>query len=369
MKTKISINYKNDSSFLRIPHFNAFSFKKSLTALLILLVFSCQSIYTGGYKKPSLVDKKISRQTKLLRKKLFLISKKGFAIGHQDCTSYGIGWKKSDYPDTNKSDVFDMVEDNPSVYGFDIGKIEHGQDSNIDGVPFNLMRNLIIDAHKNGGIITVSWHLDNPTSGGDSWDTIPTVSNILKGGKYRAKYESWIERAATFFKSLKLENKEIPIIFRPFHEMNGSWFWWGDGHCTTTEYKLLWHQTVKLLRDKHKLHNILYTYSPNKLNPEDNYMDYYPGDEYVDILGLDIYDFNDKEDYMNSVVKDLALVKSIATQKEKLYAFTETGLEKVTTKNWFTEVLYPSIKDSGISWVLFWRNKDTTHHYLSLIHI
>lgn len=338
--------------------------KKIIPILLVFTILSCKSIYTDGYKKPSLVDKKISKSSKLLRKKLFVIAKNGFAIGHQDATSYGVGWKKSDYLTENKSDIFDMIGDQPSVYGFDIGKIENGSDLNIDGVPFDLMRKLIIDAHKNGGIITISWHLDNPTSGGDSWDPTSSVANILEGGKHRDKYELWVEKVATFFKSLKLENKEVPIIFRPFHEMNGSWFWWGKGNCSATDYKKLWHQTVELLKDKYKVHNVLYTYSPNKLNPDDNYMDYYPGDDYVDILGSDIYDFNNSEEYMDAVIKDLALVKSIATKKDKLFAFTETGLEKVTTNKWFTEVLYPSIKDSGISWVLLWRNYTTTHHYI-----
>ncbi|WP_037348934.1 glycoside hydrolase family 26 protein [Sediminibacter sp. Hel_I_10] len=338
--------------------------KKTIALLTVLILVSCQSLYTGGYKKPSLVDKKISKSSKLLRKRLFSISKKGFAIGHQDCTSYGIGWKNSEYQNITKCDVYDMVEKYPAVYGFDIGKIENGQDNNIDGVPFSEMKDLIIDAHQNGGIVTVSWHPDNPTTGGNSWDQTPTVANILKGGTHREKYEKWIERVASFFKSLRNDNKEIPIIFRPFHEMNGSWFWWGKGNCSSTEYKLLWHQTIQLLRDKHKVHNVLYTYSPNKLNPEDDYMEYYPGDLYVDILGSDIYDFENTREYISAVKNDLNLVKTIANKREKLFAFTETGLEKVTTENWFTEVLYPSIKDSGISWVLLWRNHDTTHHYM-----
>ncbi|WP_179318106.1 glycoside hydrolase family 26 protein [Winogradskyella helgolandensis] len=339
-------------------------FKKIIPILLVFTMFSCKSIYTSDYKKPTLVDNKISESSKLLRKKLFLISKEGFAIGHQDCTSYGMGWKKSDYLDVEKSDVFDMIEDQPSVYGFDIGWIEHASDVNLDGVPFDLMRNLMIDAHRKGGIITVSWHLDNPTSGGNSWDATPSVANILEGGIHREKYELWVGRVASFFKSLKYNDTEVPIIFRPFHEMNGSWFWWGKDNCSVTDYKKLWHQTVELLRDKHNVNNLLYTYSPNKLNPDDNYMTYYPGDDFVDILGSDIYDFNNTEEYVNSVVNDLAIVKSIATEKGKLFAFTETGLEKIPTNNWFTEVLYPAIKDSGISWILFWRNHDKNHHYM-----
>ena len=93
-------------------------------------------------------------------------------------------------------------------------------------------------------------------------------------------------------------------------------------------------------------------------------MKYYPGDNYVDILGIDIYDFNNQEDYIQSVVNDLNVVRSIATERNKLYAFTETGLEKIPNQKWFTEVLYPNIENSGISWILFWRNARVDHHYL-----
>ena len=57
-------------------------------------------------------------------------------------------------------------------------------------------------------------------------------------------------------------------------------------------------------------------------------------------------------------------MKQIATAKNKLFAFTETGLETISTQNWYSEVLYPKIENSGIAWILFWRNHKTTHHYM-----
>lgn len=335
-----------------------------LLSVIFSAVSSCKSIYNADYEKPELVDKKLSKSTKILHKKLFFSSKKGIAIGHQDATSYGLGWKHDQNPEIIKSDVKKVTGDFPAVFGFDIGHLELGHKYNLDSVPFDTMRELIIDAYKKGGIITISWHLDNPTSNGNSWDKTPAVQDIIEGGKYHNKYKLWVERVAIFIKSLKYKGKKVPIIFRPFHEMNGHWFWWGEGNCTSDDYIKLWRQTVKLLRDKHKLHNLLYAYSPNKLNTNDVYLKYYPGDDYVDLLGIDIYDFINSEDYIKSVVNDLNLVKNIASQKKKLYAFTETGLEAIPTPNWYSDVLYPNIKDTGIAWILFWRNYNTTHHYM-----
>ena len=341
--------------------------KHKVILLVIVSMFflsSCKSMYNSVYKKPILVDTKPSKNIKKLHKKLFYISKVGFAIGQQDATSYGIGWKQSDFPDTIKSDVNDVVGDFPAVYGFDISKIELGNDNNIDAVPFNTMRALIIDAYSKGGIITISWHADNPTSNGDSWDVTPSVKDIIGNGVYVEKYELWVKKVADYLKTLKYKGKAIPIIFRPFHEMNGEWFWWGNPNCSSIEYIQLWRNTVYLLRDKYKVHNLIYAYSPNKLRPNDNYLEYYPGDRFVDILGIDIYDFQNSVEYINSVVNDLKIVKDIATTKNKLYAFTETGLEAIPTKKWFTQELYPNIENSGIAWILFWRNHTKTHHYM-----
>ena len=145
--------------------------------------------------------------------------------------------------------------------------------------------------------------------------------------------------------------------------MNGAWFWWGAAHCTTAEYKQLWQRTVRQLRDEHGLHNLLYAYSPNKIEPGEDYLDFYPGDEYVDILGIDIYDYEEEVNYLRDVKNDLATVRKHAEEKQKLYAFTETGLETIMKPGWFSESLYPILESSGISWVLFWRNANTGHHY------
>lgn len=339
-------------------------YRPAISLLLILTIGSCKSINYNHKETIVFTDKNISEETLHVYQKLSNISKLGFAIGHQDATSYGIGWKHIENSALIKSDVKEVSGDFPAVFGFDIGHIELARENNLDSVPFGTMKSLITDAFQRGGIITISWHADNPVSGGDSWDKTPAVANLLAGGSEREKYELWIERVAHFLKSLMYNGKAIPVLFRPFHEMNGDWFWWGESNCTSSDYIQLWQQTVKLLRDVHQVHNLLYVYSPNTLNPHDEYLKYYPGDAYVDIFGIDIYDRNNSEVYIKSVLHDLEIVKNIATEKNKLYAFTETGLEKIPTPNWYHEVLYPAIENSGISWVLFWRNHIKAHHYM-----
>lgn len=311
-----------------------------------------------------MVDQKLSRATKRLHKRLFLTSKKGIILGHQDSPGYGVGWKYDETTQAFDSDVYKTTGDFPGVYGFDLGHIELDKPYNLDTLGFGTMRENIKKAYSEGGIITLSWHLNNPVSNGGSWDTIAAVDKIILDGAYSVKYELWVGKVALFIKSLKYKGKKIPIIFRPFHEMNGNWFWWGEGNCSASDYVELWRKTVRLLRDKHNVHQILYAYSPNIVESDAEYLKYYPGDSYVDILGIDIYDHNNSEVYGNNVESNMQILSSIARQKNKLYAFTETGSETIPNEKWFTEVLYPNILSSGITWILFWRNARKSHHYL-----
>ncbi len=306
-------------------------------------------------------DQDLTHETKALHTKLVNIAKKGIAFGHQDATAYGIGWKHSGFP--SESDIKKLTGDHPAVIGFEIGDLEIGREMNLDSVNFNLMKKLIQEAHQNGSIITISWHANNPVTDGNSWDKTPAVSQILKDTEFKKKFEGYIEKVANFFLDLKDDNgKLIPIVFRPWHEMTGSWFWWGGENRTTEEYKQLFRETVELLRDKHNVHNLLYTYSPDKIYHNTEYLLNYPGDEWVDMLGIDIYD-SGNHDYIKMTTNALELIKYIAAAKNKPFAFTETGREIIPENNWWTETFYEAVKNSGASYALVWRNASNDHHY------
>ena len=85
--------------------------------------------------------------------------------GHQDDPVYGVGW----VGDENRSDVKSVCNDYPAVMGFDLGHLELGDSTNLDGVPFRRMRKEIVSQFERGGMVTLSWHLDNPLTGGTAW--------------------------------------------------------------------------------------------------------------------------------------------------------------------------------------------------------
>lgn len=307
------------------------------------------------------VDKNLTPETKALFHKLNRIAEKGIAFGHQDTNIYGLGWWHEEFP--SDSDVKKVTGDFPAVFGYEIGHVELGHEKSLDSVSFDLMKDLIKDADRMGAIITISWHADNPLTDGSSWDPTPVVPLILEGGELREKFEKYVENTANFLLDLKDDDGNlIPIIFRPWHEMTGDWFWWGGKNRTAEEYHQLFQETVKLLRDKHNVHNLLYAYSPDKIYNNKEYMVNYPGDEWIDMFGVDIYDRKDGR-HIQYVSGVLELIKYIAESKGKPFAFTETGNSGIPEENWWTKDAYGAVHNSGAAYFLVWRNARLDHHY------
>ncbi|MFR9533307.1 MAG: glycosyl hydrolase [Rikenellaceae bacterium] len=277
-------------------------------------------------------------------------------LGHQDDPVYGHSWKY----EANRSDVLEVVGDYPAVMGWEIGGIELGDAESLDGVPFNLIRDEIISQHKRGGINTVSWHTFNPF-GGDSWDEGPgVVTSILKGGEHYDMFQAQLSIVADFFSTLKTDDGEaVPIIFRPWHEHDGSWFWWGDKWCTHAEYIELWDMTHDFMAAR-GLDNLVWCYMP--MNGGD---DKTPSVDKFDMLGIDEYQSKgNTEKYMQDMGSKIELLKKYSAKYDKPITISETGSEGLPSENWFTEVLLPSLEGAPVSYVLLWRNAwDKQEHF------
>lgn len=83
---------------------------------------------------------------------------------------------------------------------------------------------------------------------------------------------------------------DIPVLLRPYHEMNGGWFWWGGR--TPASYRKLWRITYDYLVKTKGLHNLIFVWSPNAWHPQgdDVPWNHYPGADVVDVVGVDDYD-------------------------------------------------------------------------------
>jgi mannan endo-1,4-beta-mannosidase len=322
------------------------------------------------YDDNPLIDNNATLQTIYLFKNLRTIADdKKYLFGMHDANSYGVGW--TDTGSANRSDVKDVTGSHPAVFSYDVSGMV-GQSDN------KMLRNQILTAYNQGAVITLCWHQDDPLGRGFYYDDVKEeiVSKILPGGIHHNNYLDNLTRFANFVKSLRGPKGEtIPIIFRPYHEHNGNWFWWGRTRCTPANYNALWQFTFNHLKDKLNVHNFIWAFSPdgNQYTILNDYFQIYPGDEYVDIFGIDYYFGSGTISDINKLRDRLKHISTQAKQRGKIGAVTETGdrlgwngPDNLSIPNWYTRAIHGAIKgdpEISMAYMATWRNAGPTHHF------
>jgi len=144
---------------------------------------------------------------------------------------------------------------------------------------------VILDYWRTGGLVSVGVHFNNPAreEGGGLREHGLDLAEILKAGS--PVHARWLRQLDAIADGLlELQSAGVTVLWRPFHEMNGRWFWWGGQDPRT--FVKVWRQLFDYFTQMKGLHNLIWIYSPNTGR---RVMDYYPGDRYVDLVGLDAY--------------------------------------------------------------------------------
>ncbi len=319
-----------------------------------------------------MVDANATAETKALFYSLKILSKTKFVIGQQDAfNSFYMG-------DSSASDIKKTAGSDPGLLGSDFIFIT---DKNNNGKSDNWFYQQeleavkdIKEAYSKGMINIMSWHLREPYHEDSFYVTDMTATekanafkSIMPGGANHEWYKKKLDKVASVFNGLKGANGElIPVIFRPFHEYDGSWFWWGADFCTADEFKTLFRFTVEYLRDTKGVHNVIYALGPdNSYDTKDKYLSRYAGDAYIDLLGMDNYwDFRKDGGQAGATLahKKLKVISDLAIEKTKIAAMTETGYEvggsNLAVTGWFSNYLYNALTadDLEIAFVMFWGN-------------
>ncbi|MER6633189.1 glycosyl hydrolase [Streptomyces sp. NPDC000987] len=314
-----------------------------------------------------IVDDRATPATRALFAHLKRQQGKGILFGHQHDLSYGFTFTT---PDGKASDTRAAVGDYPAVFGWDTlilyGDERPGVPGGTDAENIAALSRSIRQGDARGGINTLSAHMPNFVTGENFYDTSGrVVGHILPGGSKHADFNAFLDRIASAVEGARrADGTPIPVIFRPFHENNGGWFWWGAGHTTSAEYIEVYRYTVEYLRDIKGVHNLLYAYSPNSAFDGDpaGYLKTYPGDEFVDVLGYDAYDGSaGSTAWLDALVKDLAMVVRLANERGKVPAYSEFGESGTEGRdpNWFTGLL-AAIKADPLArqatYMLTWAN-------------
>ncbi|MDO5519055.1 MAG: glycosyl hydrolase [bacterium] len=343
-----------------------------------------------------LVDGEATKETTVLASYLkSLMANDQVLFGHQNATF------RSVRDDGVTSDVEDMVGTLPAITGIDslsLSGCETSTTNRKDALAASVAASK--KAYENGSIVTLSCHMPNFTNKkivknadgtydftacdfSESKDCSNNCADqILEGGAYNDVYNDYLDMIADY--ALELQKENIPILYRPFHENNGNWFWWGS--TTSVEsYKAVYRYMVDYLKDK-GVHNLLYIYSPNgPIASEEEYLQRYPGDEYIDIVAFDYYDdyntypadFN--EQFFDNLEQSCDVVASIAKSHGKIPAISETGCRVMRsngdmaglaiTENpiaghkWFTKIMEVAQK-TGMPYYLVWANFDDANFFV-----
>ncbi len=306
--------------------------------------------------------------TKELRDLLRTVKGKGILFGHQDTYAYGYTWKNVD----GNSDVKRVTGDYPAMYGWELGAIEMGGVQNLDSILFDDIKRYILKVYWQGGVNTISWHPFSVLDRTNSWNTKrEVVKHIIPGGKYHQYFKRDLDALADFLNDLKTpEGIKVPFIFRPWHEMDGTWFWWGRTVTSPSEFQELFRFTIDYLKLEKGVDHMLVAYSPDRIveTPEE-YLIYYPGDEYVDIIGMDNYHDLSVNGSIDDAIRKLHFVIDIANEKGKISALTESGEYKLPDVTWYMSKLGAVLADSkvsaNISYAHVWHNDPTKHFFFA----
>ncbi len=166
---------------------------------------------------------------------------------------------------------------------------------------------------RQGGLVTVSAHLynpGNPDRAGLRDKGVDLNALLATNSEIHTRWMAEMDELAAGLQ--ELQRAGVVVLWRPFHEMNGDWFWWCNHDPET--FIRLWRQMFDYFTETKDLDNLLWVYSPNHGKRT---AAYYPGDRYVDLVGLDAYtDFID-----TNHIRGYAEIAQI----KKPFGFTEFG--------------------------------------------
>ncbi|MCW3117684.1 MAG: Mannan endo,4-beta-mannosidase, partial [Chitinophagaceae bacterium] len=280
--------------------------KMILFSAIVLFLHSTR--VTGQEKAMNPVTKNASAEARALLKFFYSISGQYILTGQHN------------FPNArNRNTEFaaNYIGKRPIVYSTDWGFDAPGTGNSY------LARQDIVDEviqqNKLGSLITICWHAVPPTAnepvtfeplpGADS-TRLASVQGKLLDQQFKdvltpgtELYKHWCQQVDTIAVYLrKLQDAHVPVLWRPYHEMNGNWFWWG---ARTGEYSTirLYRQLFDRLVNHHKLNNLVWMWNVDRPStPARKFTNFYVGEQFFDIASLDVYGSDFNQNYYDSLL-------------------------------------------------------------------
>ncbi len=297
---------------------------EKVTLLLIVSAFIMASCGNKGKAKDDLADSGRTKRTEALIHNLDSIADKGFLVGQQDATLYGIGWEG----DSARTDIKSVCSESPAVVGFEIGGIEMGSEANIYGISFDAIRRAVLAQYDCGGVCLLSWYVK------------------------KAPSADQINRLCDFLNTLEEPyGVRVPVILRPCSNGLNAQFW----------------QTLHERFEDKDVVNALVAYTVSPLSARSDASGKQSSDlkemmENIDLLGIEQFDLTKSTDkdtmgvYSKQLDESLSSLEKMGKDYSKPVAIFATGAESVPYESWFTEVLLPVLDKHKFAFILFGRN-------------
>jgi ATP-binding cassette subfamily B protein len=316
---------------------------------------------TGGRT----VDRSAGVETQAMFARLFERSE-GVLFGHTDANIMGVdengrGW----FLDDARCDVHAVTGKWPAVFGYDIPELTRGWAATCGFLP-----NRIRQAFDRGAVITVVWQPENFVTNGTRWAGCG-VSEVLPGGSHHRALCAALDAIADNLGNLTAaDGRRIPIVFRCWPQQNADHFWWGRTRCAAEEFVRLYRFTVSYLRDRRGVRNFLYAFSFSAdASSWEEVQGRYPGDEYVDVVGVDRWG-DDSTDGVRRFVLLIGETVRFCERHRKVPAVTalafsrgsgQAGLAHCPDPQWLERGLIGPLLDhpvaNRIAFLCFWRNE------------
>ena len=308
------------------------------------------------------IDTDVSEKTKMLYANLKLIQNGfHFLFGQEFFNSYQYS-SGSAHGNKTFSDSKEVTGAHPAVLGSDFHYYLEK-----DPMERGYHTEAVKWAYEQGYAITFDWYLSGKGTTTYEYNDVTKdlVDSIVAypGGQDRAWLYGELDKVISIINNdLVVGTDRIPIVFRPWHEMNGGWFWWGTQATSAANYRAFYSLTVEYV--KARTTSVLFGWSPN--TPFD--FTFYPGDTFVDVLGVDHYEVT-----AAPLQQELATLVDYARTHDKVAVFSETGNRTTNGDNaaryWNDTILPALVNDPGgksmkIAWVLTWINASWSFPYV-----
>ncbi|CDF80806.1 glycoside hydrolase (GH26) [Formosa agariphila KMM 3901] len=295
------------------------------------------------------IDAGATYETKNLFQKIGQLSNSSqFAFGQEFPMSFKLDGLRTDL---STSDCKDVTGDHPGVFGIDphymLYKSNEEKQLHIQEAKY---------AYNNGAIVTFDFHQQSRNDNKIYFDEMSTdqdkslvydIVNDIDGSR------DWFYNELDDVVNIINSDLGFPVVFRLYHEMDGDWFWWGTKtkNHSSQLYIQFYQLAVNYIKSKTDL--VLFGWTPNQKIDES----YYPGDNYVDVVGVDVYDPT-----KSTLKSNLIELSSFALNHGKVAVLSETGRQGYINSNptfWTSNILAAieeGASDIRIAWALAWFN-------------